>query len=344
MPSNRSRNTHVPGTHGCHSRLLVLLVLFAAACTGHFIPGDGRSVDPVKGPGFVIVTAGPQDTLASLAAKYLEDERKGWWIATYNGVDTVTAGQRLVIPLEPVVYGGLTTTGYQTVPILLYDQLAETPKTPRITSPSTFERQLRYLSENGYTTITLDQLYAFLELEDQIPAKAVVITFDSVGTWVYELAFPLLKAHGMTAAVFIATEKIDQPGNLTWSQLAEMAAAGFDIGSLGRSGDDPAVLKPGENGDTYIKRLESEIVTAGQAIAKHTSCAGYYFAYPGGDTNDLVTALLKKHGIRMAFTRKRGTNAFFVDNFKLRRSLIYGDYDLGQFQQNVAAFQPAELR
>jgi peptidoglycan/xylan/chitin deacetylase (PgdA/CDA1 family) len=344
MPSNRFRNTKVPGTCGHHNRLLVLLVLFAAACTGHFIPADGRSGDPVKGPGFVIVTAGPQDSLASLAGKYLEDEHKGWRIATYNGVDTVTAGQHVVIPLEPVVYGGLTTSGYQTVPILLYDQLAETPETPRITTKSTFERQLRYLSDNGYTTITLDQLYAFLELEDQIPAKAVVISFDSAGTWVYESAFPLLKARGMTAAVFVATEKINKTGNMTWAQLAEMAAAGFDIGSLGHSGDALAMLKPGENGDTYIKRLESEIVTAGQAIAKHTRSAGHYFAYPGGDTNDLVTALLKKHGIRMAFTRKRGTNAFFVDNLKLRRSVIYGDYDLAQFQQNVAVFQPAELR
>lgn len=344
MLLNRFHATWVPGAHGYRSCLLVFLVFFATACTGHLTPAKRPSAGPIKGPGFVIVTAGPQDTLASLAAKYLADERKGWWIATYNGIDTVTAGQQLVIPVKPAVYGGLTPRGYQTVPVLLYDQLAQTPDIPRITSINTFEQHLAYLSEKGYTTITLDQLYAFLELEDQIPAKAVVISFDSAGSWVYELAFPLLKARGMTAAVFVATDKINKTGNLTWSQLAEMAAAGFDIGSLGCSGDALAVLKPGENGGAYLKRLESEIVTARQAIARHTPSAGHYFAYPAGDTNDLVTALLKKHGISMAFTRKRGPNAFFVDNFKLRRSLIYGHYDLEMFQQNVAVFQPAELR
>jgi peptidoglycan/xylan/chitin deacetylase (PgdA/CDA1 family) len=344
MLSNRPR--HIPDSRASRRNiwLSVFLSLVLTACTGHLVPTERVPDEPIRGPGFVIVTVGPQDTLASLAKTYLKDQGKGWRIAAYNGIDTPTAGQRLVIPLKPLVYGGLTTGGYQTVPVLLYDELAGEPKNPRATSTNNFQRQLRYLAENGYRTITLDQLYAFLELDDQIPAKSVVISFDTVKPWAHEIAFPLLKHYGLTAAVFVATEKIDQPGNLTWSQLAEMAAAGFDIGSQGHSGNDLAVMQPGENADAYIKRLDYEIATAKQTIEQHIHAQSCYFAYPGGDTNDLVTALLKKHDIRAAFTRKRGANPFFVDDFKLRRSVIYGHYDMLQFQQNLTVFQAAELR
>lgn len=318
--------------------------LLLASCTGHLLSSELNTTDPVKGEGFVIVTVKAADTLSSLAQTYLNDPRKGWRIAAYNGIETLAVGQKLVIPLAPTTFGGLQTNGYQTVPILLYYQISRESKNQRVTAERLFDHQLRYLKENGYRTIGLDELYSFLALKDQIPPKSVVISFDTVGKWAYDIAYPLLKKHAMQAAVFITTEDIDKPGNLSWSQLARMAADGFDIGTLGHSGNDLLQLKPGEKAEAYLKRLEYEISMSKADIQKHTSTACRYYAYPTGKTNDLLTALLKKHGFRAAFTRKRGSNPFFVDPFQLRRSLIYGRYDMSQFKQNITVFRSAELK
>jgi len=42
---------------------------------------------------FMFITAKSQDSLASLALKYLKDERKAWRIAEFNGIKQITPGQ-----------------------------------------------------------------------------------------------------------------------------------------------------------------------------------------------------------------------------------------------------------
>jgi peptidoglycan/xylan/chitin deacetylase (PgdA/CDA1 family) len=323
----------------------LLLILVVTACTGHVLPKQEIHTDEnIRGEGFVVITAKSSDSFSSLAQRYLNDSRKGWWISSYNGIDALSAGQRLVIPLSPITYGGLQTNGYQTVPILLYYQLANDTKNDKATSGQQFEQHLRFLHDNGYTTIDMDQLRAFMELKDQVPPKAVVITFDTVGTWVYEIAYPILKKYAMTAAIFITTEAIDKPGNLKWDQLTRMARDGFDVGTLGRSGAHLTRLKPKETAVTYQKRLDWEIAAARSTIQKNTASACRYFAYPTGETNDLLTATLKKHGFQAAFTRNRGSNPFFANPFQLRRSVIYGHYDMAQFKRNLEIFKSVELK
>ncbi len=51
-----------------------------------------------------------------------------------------------------------------------------------------------------------------------------------------------------------------------------------------------------------------------------------YLAYPDGETNHLVIELVKKDGYRGAFTVNRGGNPFFVHNYRINRSMIYGDF------------------
>jgi len=63
-----------------------------------------------------------------------------------------------------------------------------------------------------------------------------------------------------------------------------------------------------------------------------------FMAYPYGKWNHLVIALLKKHGFRGGLTVRRGGNPFFTDNFKVKRAMIYGTYDLNTFKKNLNTF------
>lgn len=319
--------------------LLILLMAAAAGCNGR-LWFRASSVSPIRTDRFVIVTVNKGETLQSLAREYLKDGSKGPIIAAYNRIDAVSAGQRLVIPLQPAQYGGLTTQGYQTVPILLYPQMKQTEKTAYDVSPKTFERHMRYLTKHNVKTISLDQFFGFVQLADQLPSNAVMICFDGADRWIYDVGFPILRREGLKAALFIPVDQIDQPGKLTWIELGEMAANGIDIGVLGKK----ILLTPGKDPDKHLNDLEREIVAAKKAIEHYFNPAGHYFAYPQGTTDDLTIALLKKHGYRLGFTRKSGGNPFFVHNFAIRRTIIKNQSNMKQFRKNLITFQKAQLK
>jgi peptidoglycan/xylan/chitin deacetylase (PgdA/CDA1 family) len=168
----------------------------------------------------------------------------------------------------------------------------------------------------------------------------VIISFDTTRLWVYEIAFPMLRLRGMKAAIFIRLNEVGSQGRLSWAQLAEMAAGGFDIGLLGET-----ILPPANhNLKRHFDLFEKKITTPQKAFMTHLKLLCRYFAYAGGVDDDLTIAMLKKHGYRMAFTRKRGSSPFFTDNYKIKRSLIFGHFDMAQFRQNLITFRSAELR
>jgi len=54
--------------------------------------------------------------------------------------------------------------------------------------------------------------------------------------------------------------------------------------------------------------------------------------------------MLKKHGYRAAFTVDNQSNPFFIDKYKIRRSAIYGKYDIEKFKNKLSVFQHMELK
>ena len=99
------------------------------------------------------------------------------------------------------------------------------------------ERRLQYLADNGYRTITSDEIARFV-IDGVAPGpRAVALTFDDAWASVWTVAFPLLKQYSLRATVFAIPGRIgDAPaapdprrtedGFVTWSQLREMHASG----------------------------------------------------------------------------------------------------------------------
>ena len=319
--------------------LTICMALLISGCTGHILSGS-RTSEVLRTDRFVVVKASAGDTLESLAATYLKDKDRAWQIAAFNEIRALTPGQRVLIPMIPVTPGGLQKNGYQTVPVLRYSDMAENPSRSRTVSARTFQRQLDYLKANGYVTITLDHFHGFLELKDQLPPKAIVISIDTTGAWAREIAFPELQKRGMRAALFIDPQEVEVKGKLTWQQLAELADSGWDIGLYGPEIKAPA----GDDARAYLDRLEAGIAGPQKAFQRHLKRSCSYYAYPEGDSNDLTIAMLKKHGYNAAFTRKRGSNPFFADNYKIKRSTVFGQYSLSRFQQNLTTFRSAALQ
>ncbi|MGD9366495.1 MAG: polysaccharide deacetylase family protein [Desulfobacteraceae bacterium] len=325
-----------------HYRLVTLFLLWmlgTAGCNPQFLDRSPEPA-PAETRHFVMVTAKSGDTLAALAGTYLNDPEKAWQIAAYNRIESLTQGQQIVIPRVPLRYGGIEQNGFQTVPVLLYTALSNDPSNSKAVHARDFDRQMQYLNENGYATVSLDQFHAFLTLKDQLPPDAVIVSFDTTRPWVYEIAFPILRQRGMKAALFIRLNDIGAKGRLTWAQLAEMSSGGFEIGVY----SSPIKVPAREDLKQYFETFDKAMAEPKNAFKTHLKKPCRYFSYGRLPSNDLTIAMLKKHGYRAAFTRKRGANPFFVDNFKIKRSIIYSNYNMDQFRQNLVTFRSAELR
>lgn len=72
--------------------------------------------------------------------------------------------------------------------------------------PNEFEKQLNWLSKNGFQSFTLSDL---IDLEE-VPEKSVVITFDDGYEDNFSKALPLLKKYGFKATIYIVLNRFDQ--------------------------------------------------------------------------------------------------------------------------------------
>ena len=323
--------------------ITAFILAVTVGCTG-LSSRMNQKAPPIDTPQFKIVTVAEGQDLKTLAGKHLSDPDKWWQIATLNSVDQATPGQRLVIPKYDLFRGGLSPEGYQTVPVLAYLKLAEKKSGRLVVSRSAFENQMRFLKVNGYNPVSIDSFMDYLQLKSGLPPKAVLITFDNGWRSVYEIAYPILKKYHFPATVFIYTKFIGAPKALSWNQLKEMASHGISVQSQTLSLTDLTRLASSANLQDHIRLIEKELGQSKAIIQKNLGKPCRYLAYPFGRTNDLVIALAKKFGYKAGFTLNRGSNPFFVDNFKVRRSMIYSHYDLARFSRNLDVFEPLELR
>ena len=67
---------------------------------------------------------------------------------------------------------------------------------------SKFERQMKYLHDHKYKTLTLDEFYKWKKGELKVPRKSLLITIDDGALSNYMYAFPILKKYNMNAVVF----------------------------------------------------------------------------------------------------------------------------------------------
>lgn len=321
---------------------LLFLLLLAAGIT------SAQSRQKVSEIGlnddFIIVTATVKDTLSSLAAEYLNDPSKGWLIAEFNHIKTLTPGQELIIPLSFFNKGGLKSGGYQTVPILSYYRLSKNKPGKSAITQDDFKAQMKYLKDNAYHVITLDQLLSFLDYREQIPEKSVVITFDDGWISTYDIAFPILKQYGFPATIFIYTDFVGGGKAMSWEHIQKLSQAGFDIQCQTKTHRNLTVLKNKESFKQYFNSLELEISYPKKLLQKKLNKECNCLAYPYGKTNNLVIAMLKKYGYRAAFTVDNKSNPFFIDKYKIGRSAIYGKYNIEKFKNKLSVFQDMELK
>jgi peptidoglycan/xylan/chitin deacetylase (PgdA/CDA1 family) len=293
---------------------------------------------------FAIVVAQRGEDLVSLAQRYLGDPHKSWWIAEFNGIDKVQAGQDLVIPLRARNPYGVYANGFQTVPILTYHRFG--PNRSAMTVPAAaFEAQMEYLAQNGYRVIPLAQLARFLDGKEPLPRKTVAITIDDGYRATYQIAYPILKKFNFPATVYLYSDFVGAADAMTWPQMQEMTRSGLiEIQPHSKTHANLTVRQPGETEARYAERIRREVDAPISAIKERLAASTFSFAYPYGDVNETVVDLLGRQGVPFGVTVTAGGNGFFAYQYMLRRTMIYGTEDLEQFKAKLATFARTAAR
>ncbi len=320
---------------------LILLLLAGCALNGSIFRNRHKAR---VSDDFVIVKTTDQDTFSSLAAYYLKDPDKGWLIAEFNRMTTLIPGEELIIPLSPLNKGGLNAEGYQTVPVLVYHNFSNKKSDKTAVGQDEFEAQMKYLKQNGFHVVSIDKLLNFIDYKEQLPEKSIVITFDDAWRSIFDIALPILIKYNFPATFFIYTDFIGGGKAMTWKQIETLSKIGFDIQCQTRTHRNLAAPKKNESFKEYFKSIEMEIGYPKKLLKKKLNIDCKYLAYPYGETNNLVIALLKKYGYRAAFTIDRKSNPFFIDKYRIHRSVIYGSFNMDKFKNNLTVFQKNELK
>jgi len=209
------------------------------------------------------------------------------------------------------------------IPILMYHSISDVkehlhPYYHVNTSPVIFDAHMKYLHENNYSVINLEDLENCLNTRDS--SKYVVITFDDGFHDFYTTAFPILKKYNFSATVFLPTgfiknERLSFKNKecMTWGEIRELSREGVIFGS--HTVNHPQLKNLSE------KEIENEIKSSKNIIEDEIGITVKSFSYPYAFSENkefviILRELLKKSNYTNGVTTMIGTankkcDAFF---------------------------------
>ncbi len=179
--------------------------------------------------------------------------------------------------------------GELVAPILLYYRVAESDSSSHFSvSRDDFRAQMEYLKKHGYTSITISEFTLVLINGGELPAKPVVITLDDADASIYENAFPIMQEYGFVGVVYLTGNRLYSDGFLSTEQLAEMTAAGWQVGSQGMTHSDLTTLAD--------ENLRYELLQSRLDLEDILGVRVTTFAYPFGTMSGPIADKLQEFG------------------------------------------------
>ena len=186
------------------------------------------------------------------------------------------------------------------VPVLLYHSVSADPPAwiaPFTVSPRVFAAHLDAVRDSGRQPLTVSDYVDAVRGITVMPANPVVITVDDGFADFRHTVLPALAERGMPSTLYVTTGSLaDRPQEsvlppadmLRYSELAELEAAGVEIGAHSHSHRQMDLLSAGA--------AEKEIVLSGTILAEALGHPIRSFAYPHGYWRRTVRRLVGEAG------------------------------------------------
>lgn len=231
------------------------------------------------------------------------------------------------------------------LPIIMYHGILKDSKLQGqyVISPTAFEKDLKYLKEQGYSTITVKDLIDYVYNNIDLPSKPIMLTFDDGYYNNYLYAFPLLKEYNfkMVLSPIItytdlysdSSDKGASYAHATWDELKEMQESGLveiqnhsynlHCSNGARLG---AKQKQGENEAAYKKVITEDIGKAQNSLRTNINCTPTAFVYPFGAISKCSDSIIKEMGFKCSIICESRVNTVTKDTECL--------YSMGRFIRN----------
>jgi len=232
------------------------------------------------------------------------------------------------------------------LPVLLYhriiDKDSKVGRHKIYVKKENFEKQLQFLRNNNYQTITF---YDLQENPTMDLKKKVILTFDDGYEDNFTILFPLLKKYDFKAVIYLVTKQEFNDWGvaegeprlkmMSKEQLLVLNNYGIEFGGHTQNHID---LDKADDA-TRIKEItdckkDIESIIEKQVIS---------FAYPFGAINEYVKLITEQAGYKFAVSTNTGPKQFGDDLFQIRRIEVTPRTTLMSFKNKVSGkyFQPS---
>ena len=226
------------------------------------------------------------------------------------------------------------------IPILLYHRVVneqcKTGKHKIYVAEKQFRRQMSFLKDNGYRTLTFRDLLPDAPSSSQNPS--VILTFDDGYEDNYTVLFPILKEFGFKAVIYLVTGKRTnewavKEGEpdlkmMTREMIHDMSNYGIEFGGHTRNHVD---LKK-----TLPEKFHDEIAGCKQDVEAMTGKPCLSFAYPFGAHNEAVESAVNEAGYPFGISTIFGPVDWRSDLMKIRRIEVRPRTTLCSFRRKVS--------
>jgi peptidoglycan/xylan/chitin deacetylase (PgdA/CDA1 family) len=196
-----------------------------------------------------------------------------------------------------------------------------------------FEMQMKYLYENGYKTLRLQDVADYYYNNKVLPEKSVLLTFDDMFKSVYIYAYPILKKYNFNAVGFVVLDWIfDEKQEYSSSSSVCMSKDELkEISDVFEFANHTKALHTRKGEATTVQTIDKESFIKDIEKCEAFVNAKGAFAYPFGGYNEEVINRLKELGFKLGFTSVPGKNNINTEPFELHRDGVLINIDLNKF-------------
>ncbi len=234
---------------------------------------------------------------------------------------------KLSFPQAQTMTGAQAAEGIP-VPVVMYHSVLkdESRLGKYVISPSELESDLQYLQNHGYTAVTVRTLIGYVNGENDLPEKPIMLTFDDGYYNNYLYAYPLAEKYDtklVISPIGCETDRFSETGeengnysHLTWDRIREMQQSGlveFQNHSYNMhksdSGSRMGTKKmDGEDLQTYTKVLSEDLRTMQRKMTENTGYTPDAFVYPFGLISSPEPEIVKDLGFQCTLTCEERMN------------------------------------
>lgn len=238
-----------------------------------------------------------------------------------NGNDEEATTNEEEVPLVENING---------IPVLYYHSIGDDGNGDELVVPTDkFKEQMKYLKDNNYHTLSMDEFYDYVKNGDKVPENAILITFDDGFKNNYENAYPVLKEYGFKATIFVITAMVDEVDlYLITDQIKELSKNNIDIGSHTVNHENLSSTSK----ENTKKTLRDSKEFLEKIIGKPVNSIAYPFGVYDVGTIDSV----KESGYTIGFTTDMGWAKGKTDEYNVKRVYVNATKDMDVFKERLS--------